>query len=50
VTERDTSREIVLYAEPWVKPTDHPILIVARSERKGTEHAAKAVVLKVVEE
>ncbi len=47
VTERDTSREIVLSAEPWVQPTEHPILIVARSERKGTEHAARAVLLKV---
>ncbi|MDB5313706.1 MAG: translocation protein TolB [Gemmataceae bacterium] len=47
VTERDTSREIVIYAEPWVKPTEHPFAVLARSERKGTEHAAKSVLLKV---
>ncbi|OWK46905.1 WD40 repeat domain-containing protein [Fimbriiglobus ruber] len=42
-----TEREIVVYAEPWVKPTDRPFVVLARSERKGTEHAAPAVVLKV---
>jgi hypothetical protein len=47
VTERDTSREIVIYAEPWVKPMEHPFVVLARSERKGTEHAAKSVLLKV---
>lgn len=47
ITERDTSREVVIYAEPWVKPMEHPIVILARSERKGTEHAAKSVLLKV---
>jgi hypothetical protein len=47
ITERDTSREIVIYAEPWVQPMEHPVVILARSERKGTEHAAKSVLLKV---
>jgi hypothetical protein len=47
ITERDTSREVVIYAEPWVRPTEHPFVVLARSERKGTEHAAKAVLLKV---
>jgi WD40 repeat protein len=47
VTERDTSREVVIYAEPWVQPMDHPIVVLARSERKNTEHAAKSVLLKV---
>jgi WD40 repeat protein len=47
ITERDTSREIVIYAEPWVKPMTAPIVVLARSERKGTEHAAKAVMLNV---
>ena len=28
VTERDTSREIVIYAEPWVRPTEHPIALL----------------------
>lgn len=47
ITERETSREVVLYAEPWVKPMEHPIVVLARSEGKNTEHAAKSVLLKV---
>ena len=47
ITERDTSREIVIYAEPWVQPMTAPIVVLAKSERKGTEHAAKAVLLNV---
>lgn len=47
VTERDTSREIVIFAEPWVQPMEHPIVVLARSERRNTEHAAKSVLLKV---
>lgn len=47
ITERDNSREVVIYAEPWVQPTEVPFVVLARSERKGTEHAAKAVMLKV---
>jgi hypothetical protein len=47
VTERDTSREVTLYCEPWVRTTDHPIVVLARSERKNTEHAARALLLKV---
>jgi hypothetical protein len=47
VTERETSREIVLYAEPWVKPMVRPIVVFARREGKNTEHAAKSVLLKV---
>ena len=47
ITERDTSREVVLYAEPWVKPTARPIVVFARREGKNTEHAAKSVLLKV---
>jgi hypothetical protein len=48
ITERETSRTIVIYAEPWVKPMTHPFVVLSRSERKGTEHAAKSVLLKVV--
>ena len=33
ITERETSREVVLYAEPWVKPMEHPIVVLAK--RKG---------------
>ena len=42
-----TEREVVLYAEPWVRPMTVPIVVSARSERKGTEHAAKSVTLTV---
>ena len=48
ITEKETTRTIVIYAEPWVEPMAHPIVVLARSERKGTEHAAKSVLLKVV--
>ena len=47
VTERDTQREVVLYAEPWVKPMEHPIIVLAKREQKNTEHGAKSVLLKV---
>jgi hypothetical protein len=49
ITEEESSRTVVIYAEPWVKPTQHPFVVLARSERKGTEHAAKSVLLKVLE-
>jgi hypothetical protein len=49
ITEQESSRTVVIYAEPWVKPTEHPFVVLARSERKGTEHAARSVLLKVVE-
>ena len=48
VLPNETAREVVIYAEPWVQPTDEPFVVSARSERKGTEHAAKSVLLKVV--
>jgi len=47
ITPNVTEREIVLYAEPWVKPMDHPIVVLARHEGKKTEHAAPSVLLKV---
>ncbi len=47
VTERDTSREVTLYCEPWVKATEHPIVVLARREVKNTEHATRAVTLRV---
>jgi WD40 repeat protein len=47
ITERETSREVVLYAEPWVKPMEHPIVVLAKVEGKNTDHAARSVVLKV---
>jgi hypothetical protein len=47
ITEKDTTRTFVLYAEPWVEPTEHPFVVFARREGKNTEHAAKSVLLKV---
>jgi hypothetical protein len=47
ITEKETTRTVVLYAEPWVEPTEHPFVIVARNEAKNTEHAARSVLLKV---
>lgn len=49
ITERETTRTMRLYAEPWVAPTEHPIVVLARHEKKKTEHAAKSVLLKVAE-
>jgi hypothetical protein len=48
ITERETARVIRLYAEPWVEPIVHPIVVLARHEARGTEHAARSVTLKVV--
>ena len=47
VNESETTRTVVLYAEPWVQPAEHPFVVLARREGKNTEHAAKAVMLKV---
>ena len=47
VTERDTEREVFLYAEPWVKPMEHPFVVLANREDKKTQHAAKSVLLKI---
>jgi hypothetical protein len=47
ITEKESSRTIVIYAEPWVQPTTHPFVVLARREGKNTEHAAKSVLLKV---
>jgi WD40 repeat protein len=48
ITEKETNREVVLYAEPWVQPMEHPLVVLSRSEAKGTEHTTKSVLLKVV--
>jgi hypothetical protein len=47
VNENETTRTIVIYAEPWVQAQEHPFVVLARREGKGTEHAAKSVLLKV---
>jgi hypothetical protein len=46
ITERETSREVVLFAEPWVKPMTRPILVTSRREGGG-EFGAKPLVLEV---
>jgi hypothetical protein len=47
ITEKETTRTFVIYAEPWVEPTSHPIVVLAKNEGKKTEHAAKSVMLNV---
>lgn len=47
ITPRETRRTFLLYAEPWVAPTDHPIVVLGRHEAKKTEHAAPGVLLRV---
>jgi hypothetical protein len=47
ITERDTEREVAIYAEPWVKPMEHPFVVLSRQEGKNMEHGAKSVLLKV---
>lgn len=47
ITEREKSREVVLYAEPWVKPMERPIVVLARREGTSGEFAAKPLLLKV---
>jgi hypothetical protein len=44
----ETMRTIVIQADPWVHATQHPFVVLARREGKGTEHAAKSVLLRVV--
>jgi hypothetical protein len=47
ITEKETSRTFVIYAEPWVKPIEHPFVVLSRRESTGNEYAAKSVLLKV---
>jgi hypothetical protein len=47
ITEKETTRTLVIYAEPWVEPTSHPFVVLAKREGKNTEHAAKSVMLHV---
>jgi len=35
------------YAEPWVQPLEHPIVVLAVREGTNAQHAAKSVLLKV---
>jgi hypothetical protein len=47
ITENETTRRVALFAEPWVEKLKLPIVILARNEKKGTEIAAKPMVLEV---
>jgi WD40 repeat protein len=47
ITEKESSRAFAIYAEPWVQPTTHPFVVLARNEGKGTEFAARSVLLRV---
>src|SRR5439155_3149946 len=47
ITPNETTRTFVLYAEPWVAPMSHPIVVLARREGKNTEYAARSVLLRV---
>jgi hypothetical protein len=47
ITERDTEREVAIYAEPFVQPMEHPFVVLSKREGKNTEHAARSVLLKV---
>lgn len=49
LTERDSEREVVIYAEPWVKPMAHPLSVLSRRESTGQEFAGKTVTLTVKE-
>ena len=48
INPNETARTIVIYCEPWVQPTAHPFVVLARQEGKNTEYAARSVLLKVV--
>ena len=50
ITEKETTRTIAIYCEPWVQPTEHPFVVLAKREGKNSEHAAKSVLLKVAKE
>ncbi len=47
ITEAETTRTFVVYAEPWMEATTRPFVVFARREGRGTEHAAKSVLLRV---
>jgi hypothetical protein len=47
LTERDSEREVVIYAEPWVKPMTHPMTVLAKREGTSKEFAGKTVTLTV---
>jgi hypothetical protein len=48
ITERETSRVITIFTEPWAQPTEHPFVVVAKREGTNAEHAAQSVLLRVL--
>jgi hypothetical protein len=48
ITEAETTRTVVIQADPWVAPAAQPFVVFARREGKGTEHAARSVLLRVL--
>ena len=47
VTEKQTSRTITLYAEPWATPEIRPFYAVGKVEAAGTEACTSPIILKV---
>ncbi len=47
ITPEATTRTIVFHAEPWMRETVQPFVILARREGKNSEHAAKSIRLRV---
>ncbi len=47
ITEQETRRTFVLHAEPWVRSMQHPFVVLARQEGKGTEYAARSILLRI---
>jgi WD40 repeat protein len=47
ITERDTEREVAIYAEPFVQPMEHPFVVLSKREGKNTEHGARSMLLRV---
>ena len=48
VTEKERSRSIFLYAEPWVVPVERPFYAVGRVEPTGQDVSSPPLLLKVV--
>jgi hypothetical protein len=48
ITERETSRAITIYTEPWAQPTEHPFVVLAKHEGTNREHGAQSVLLRVL--
>jgi hypothetical protein len=47
ITESEATRTFVIYAEPWLSQMRQPFVVLAQREGKGTEYAAKSVILHV---